>query len=148
MSVVLLSRILLSSNLEDFVSSSNKGCYSHCSSLSQAASWSKRRSLLCGKDTQHPRLCDTRHSEQPAPFGSDVTLIRQTSDYHLAPETAACLEENVLNTANGGHHRSADAEHQDSGLSEMNPDPGWGSGQVRADKDFSEILHGIFLLPK
>lgn len=32
-SVVLLSRILLSSNLEDFVSSSNKGCYSHCSSL-------------------------------------------------------------------------------------------------------------------
>lgn len=67
------------------MSCSNKGCYSHCSSLGQAASWSKRRSRLCGKDTQHPRLCDTWHSEQPPPFGSDVTLIRQTSDYRLAP---------------------------------------------------------------
>lgn len=66
-------------------------------------------------------------------------------------ERAACLEENVMNTVSGGHHRSADAEQagdQDSGLSEMNSDPGWGSEQLRADKDFSEILHSIFLLPK
>lgn len=41
----------------------------------EAASWAKRRSLWCGEDS--PRLCDTRHSEHPTPFASDITLIRQ-----------------------------------------------------------------------